>query len=633
MSTPSREELERMYLVELLTDTQIAERLGIYQVKVGRLRKKYGIETIGKTGRIETSVPGLTQVQRELVIGSLLGDGYTRKSSERTASFNESHSEKQEEYLRWKGDLLGCHVSSYTTTSKREAGKVYKGIRLNGVTSTHMMEFHELFYGSGGRVFPKNLPDIMTPFVLAVWYMDDGSIMNKFHPRISFGLDEGSLRSAISALKGLGLKPVAGREGDEYGIRFPGQSELFFGLIERHIPTCMNYKLPAQSEFREIMKNARGLTSTRSAVLYEGGMTMQEIADLHGVGISTVRRRLKESGVKSRGAVPHKCDLMTQEAAEELLKDGNREPEEVLSILRRCEFPFPRVPDNELFKREVELVAGTDMHIDGHGNITPWSSVGTRLCSPYFPNRYRARSKGSVSPYEAWFEDKKLLGAIKFQMKVGDPVTPKRVLRAITMQHRTPSVFRPTVARCIYENYCPSGNRVRVWDPCSGYGGRLLGAFTAGVEYIGTDVEPETVEGNRRIAERLKFENCAIELSPAERFDPGPVDLVFTSPPYFDREAYSDREDQSWVKYGSGLEAWLEGFLRPVVRTSHKRSKILILNIADIRSGGVLVPLVDSTIRVAEEEGFEFSEKLWMPLARLNRSPEQAVEPILVFRR
>ena len=40
-----------------------------------------------------------------------------------------------------------------------------------------------------------------------------------------------------------------------------------------------------------------------------------------------------------------------------------------------------------------------------------------------------------------------------------------------------------------------------MWDMSSGYGGRLLGAIVAGVNYVGTDPCTETYEGLQRLAE------------------------------------------------------------------------------------------------------------------------------------
>ena len=55
------------------------------------------------------------------------------------------------------------------------------------------------------------------------------------------------------------------------------------------------------------------------------------------------------------------------------------------------------------------------------------------------------------------------------------------------------SNFRPTAAAAMYNIFCDVDSPLEgttagtVWDPSMGYGGRLLGAITAGVNYIGTD--------------------------------------------------------------------------------------------------------------------------------------------------
>lgn len=87
------------------------------------------------------------------------------------------------------------------------------------------------------------------------------------------------------------------------------------------------------------------------------------------------------------------------------------------------------------------------------------------------------------------------------------------------------------------------------------------------------------------------------------------------------------------MSHGSDFDVWVEGFLRPVIATAYRRSPTLILNVADIRKKRKLVSLVDRTISTAVEEGYTFKERVWMPLARLNRAPEKAREPLLVFSR
>jgi DNA modification methylase len=153
----------------------------------------------------------------------------------------------------------------------------------------------------------------------------------------------------------------------------------------------------------------------------------------------------------------------------------------------------------------------------------------------------------------------------------------------------------------------------------------LLGAFAAGVYYIGTDVDPETVAGNKALAERLGFDASEVHEAPAEIFDPGLIDLVFTSPPYFNRELYLG-ERQSWKSYPT-FEGWEESFLLPVIQRAFERLPIgghLVLNVADVRHGRRTYPVVDSVLRIADRVGFQPQDRLWMSI-------ERAREPLLVF--
>lgn len=644
----TRDELARLYLEEGLTEKEIARRYGTYQVKVGRLRKSWGIPTVGKTGRITMSLPPLTDMQREVLTGSLLGDGYIAETGAVSARFSESHSDAQRAYLDWKVGILGPYVSSTTPTEKRVGDKVFRGTRLNGVACSAMREFYDLFYPAPDRrrIFPADLHVRMTPLVLAVWYMDDGNLANGYHPRIAFGLDEVSLRRSVRALRGIGLRPTIHRGNGAWDITFPGQSDKFFGIIGPHIPACMSYKVPTESDRRDADRNARRLTPERARTLYEGGMSFADIARTFGVGSTTARRRVLLSPVSIRMGRPRgRYDRLAADVALAEYTpakwatlpddDRGRWVEEVLAVLRRTPFPVPAMLVDSEFESDVSRVRDTHVRMVGD-TVQPWTTAGSRACLPYFPNRYRAASRGVRTAYEAWHDDGVLRWAIRFQLDHGDPVLPHRVLRAVTMQHRTPSVFRATVARWVYDTYCPDGGTV--WDPCAGYGGRLLGAHTSARvgRYIGTDVEPETVDGNNRLAARLGCaDKCVVHEHRAEAFDPGPVDLVFTSPPYFDREQYSTSDAQSWVRHGGSLESWVDGFLRPVICTAHARLPVggaLVLNVADVRHGRKKYPLVDRTVAAAIGEGFVQEASLWMPLARINRTAEEAREPILVFR-
>jgi len=300
--------------------------------------------------------------------------------------------------------------------------------------------------------------------------------------------------------------------------------------------------------------------------------------------------------------------------------------DDVLGALRKGPFPYPE----QITDPERDAIW---KHLRGLSPDLSLATAGLKLCYSFFPNRYHARYQGRSSAYEAWFEDKPLRAAIRWQFRVGDPVTPSRVLRAVTANARTPTIFRPAVAKALYQRYCPAGGVV--WDPCAGFGGRLVGALAAGVgKYIGTDVAPETVEGNRKLAVWMGASGLVeIHQEDAAKFQPPEVDMVFTSPPYFRQEQYAGG-DQSWAAY-TDFESWVAGFLRPVVKTSWgvlKPGGCLILNVADVREGSGTIPLVERTRQVALGGGFTLETELQMPISPLGRRATSG-EPILVFRK
>jgi len=566
-------------------------------------------------------------------------------TSKLAARFSEGHSLKYGAYTEWKAEILQPFTSQVLRRDKKdpETGKVYPGLGFFTSSCVQLKPYHDVFYAEGKRVFPPNLHEMMTPFVLAVWFMDDGSIGSKFHPRIAFGLDELSRKRAFRALRTLGLKPVLHDHATADSIEFPGQSDLFFEKVEPHLVECMRYKLPQKSERREKDKNAKLLTSEKAKELFDGGMSITDLAKTFGLGRSTAHRRVHAEGPPKRMGRPKKS--WTLAAATEYLRnldpkewgnisedDKEMQVQEVLSVLRKTPFPAPKPWSVEDVQKDLAKLVSLEISL-ADGVIQNQSWRGTTCCGSFFEHRYSSSYRGKPTAFERWHEDDQLLKAIRYQFRMGHPVIPKRVLRAVSMQNRTPGVFRPVVAKFLYQNFCNPGELT--WDPCAGWGGRLMGATAAGVRYLATEVEPKTAEGNRRLAQALGVE-AEVVLCPAENFDPPTVDFVFTSPPYFDVEHYGDSDDQSF-RVNQTFEGWVEGFLRPVIRNAYKALKeggVLALNVAMIRKGkNEVLDLPAEVVRVAVETGFRQEETLYMPLAKLNRSKEAAQEPILVFRK
>lgn len=129
------------------------------------------------------------------------------------------------------------------------------------------------------------------------------------------------------------------------------------------------------------------------------------------------------------------------------------------------------------------------------------------------------------------------------------------------------TMFKATLARTIYDLFAARD----VLDFSAGWGDRLVGALAARTvqAYLGVDPNPALRAGHEAIAARFAaaagkdgarfrviyepFQTCAL---PAGRT----FDLVFTSPPYFTKEVYTDAPGQSVADFPD-FPAWLTRFL------------------------------------------------------------------------
>ena len=95
--------------------------------------------------------------------------------------------------------------------------------------------------------------------------------------------------------------------------------------------------------------------------------------------------------------------------------------------------------------------------------------------------------------------------------------------------------------------------------------------------------------------------------------------MIFTSPPYFAKEVYSDDLEQSCHKF-SQYDDWVEGFLRPTLETAVaylRKDRYLLWNIADAAFDGKLLTLEEDSCKILKELGMEYVTTLKMALAQM----------------
>ena len=136
--------------------------------------------------------------------------------------------------------------------------------------------------------------------------------------------------------------------------------------------------------------------------------------------------------------------------------------------------------------------------------------------------------------------------------------------RALKMHTYMASQFKPELAKALYNFF----NARNVLDFSSGWGDRLVGFLASNAEsYIGIDPNTKLHEPYQQIIKLCNADkNARTICSPAEDVDLSDVkvDFIFTSPPYFDIERYSDEDTQSWKRYPD-TKMWVNGFLLPTM--------------------------------------------------------------------
>lgn len=258
--------------------------------------------------------------------------------------------------------------------------------------------------------------------------------------------------------------------------------------------------------------------------------------------------------------------------------------------------------------------------------------AGQRTCASFHLHRYRANYCRQRSVFEAFEDDKLLRRAIAYQLKSGDPVIPHRVIKAITAIQRGPLNFPPTLARWIVDEYAPTEGTVL--DPCSGYGGRLLGAVasTRHVRYIGADIEPASVVANQKLAEFLGVSDRVIQLERAVE-DPTPwesANLVLLGPPYYDRENYGEASTAARTRYPT-YSVWCEKFLMMLLDKALTAAPRVALNLGVIRDGGAVYDLPADACKIAHKLGARVERNLTWILSKFGARARQ--EQILILAR
>lgn len=172
----TKELFEECYIHGFSLD-RISKEFSVTREDLTCLRQLYGIKRKGATymKRKKTEVK-LTVRQKELIYGSLMGDA-KRNDKRYGTSVGFGHSDKQEDYLKWKYKELEnlCNVTSlkkYSNYDKR-SDKKHISWRFYTKANTEIETIISQFY-KGDKQITKEILFNLSAFSVAVWFMDDG---------------------------------------------------------------------------------------------------------------------------------------------------------------------------------------------------------------------------------------------------------------------------------------------------------------------------------------------------------------------------------------------------------------------------------------------------------------------------
>ena len=223
---------------------------------------------------------------------------------------------------------------------------------------------------------------------------------------------------------------------------------------------------------------------------------------------------------------------------------------------------YPQYTPAELNKDWANLCKWTSTDND----ISSTSRIGMKLSEHYCPNFYDIENNTGISFKSLW-----------------TPTNLEKILRWNRKSHSTPylselkrgiyfccgltknTMYRPQMMKLACLKYKPE----IVLDPCAGWGGRMLGAVSYGAQYIAFEPNTTTYNNLMSMANFLGIQNKVTLICDDARnmkqYNLPKVDLVLTSPPYFDLEVYTHEQTQS-INNTTTYQDWADGFLREVIK-------------------------------------------------------------------
>lgn len=210
---------------------------------------------------------------------------------------------------------------------------------------------------------------------------------------------------------------------------------------------------------------------------------------------------------------------------------------ELFKWCRSIDFPYPKY-SNERMLHDWDMLCSYE-----NSKYVPQCKLGMSIVKNFHPSIYDARVGNSVSTKEAWHDDVKLKKVIANRLIYQNTVDPNKVLQGFNISKIAPTVslFNPVLARYLTFKYLSECKEV--FDPFSGFSGRLLGIASTGKQYCGQDISSDHVQESSSIVEFLSLQSCCSVSCKDVLQSSGAHECLLTCPPYSSKETYGSETE------------------------------------------------------------------------------------------
>ena len=598
----TKTELEKLYLEQNKTDLEIANLYNAKLFQICSLRKKFGIKGINARHRKLFDKPQIeiSQRQMSIILGGLLGDASLKSRNGKTAYLSMSHSNKQYDYIKWKYKELksiSCkEPSSYTSHGK------YTTWEFCTETRKDLNDLRNKIY-TPVKTINQEWLDGLDELSIFIWYCDDGSLnyKNKIRSSFSFATNCFSTKENYLLINMLdnkfGIKSnIAPTKSGQNTIVVDDCSFNDFNeLLIRNTFDPKFYKIyQPENNNKLVLDNLTDKTNkiTKDVIceLYNvKKMTQKQIAEAFGVHKSTITKLMHVYKIPTRDAAGCQLHGFTSKKLLELTEQQEIKAKDLFTQFRAKDFPYIEKKTNEHYFGVIDTLINNGPLVLNKYYSFMYSRCGMDIVSHFCPQIYRMATNGSLSPVEIFNDDEKLMDCIKRTIKYAkkDSVAAVRQGLKTYKKNRCVSSFPPMWAKHIIEFLFKDRINLNVLDFSCGFGGRLLGCYASKnvASYTGIDPLTDNINSNMEILKVIKmhnnlrhFKDFNVDLinKPAEdimdSFLEANYDLVLTSPPYFNKEIYSDEATQCYNKYDS-YRKWEQEWLKTILIKSFSKIK------------------------------------------------------------